>query len=944
MPRSRDLKRKSMPVFHFPRRPKGRFLGLKLKLPFLGSKDEDSPSEQNEQRQKSKRGSLWMMRRAATPSPDGAGIVTGPAPPRPLEANSFGEPGYPSSPFTSGVPPPYLRNARSLDFPLSPSPVFPYGCNRLGTPVRCAKAPDLGVVEEGTDIIGGRPSESKSGKRHSMSRRFFSSVFGRSSKERSQTPESSLANPDSMDADGQYAMSQGTFSASYVQSCGYEIPGPEGPRCPPDNVYIPSCPPDNVFIPSGDYDHFQSLDSPMTYLPSPVVDAFGRSSSMGSMPGRGSSDTGRVSSPWLQLWDPAEFVTAPRTISPFTNLVPGWQGYDPRTFDVGTGVRTDFCTGRSQASDWSSCDSAYIVADQQHPADEANRRSGFDGSRQDIFGHRSPSRMGHRSSDYRSPSRMEALLQTQMRTRNSMGVEMQHQGGAEGASAEHRRTRSWKSKNESMAKNVFGGERPSWSPSTCGTQTTMGCFQDISGTNTPNDPLDSQLSSTFDAFTDLMEHPITIEPSQADSIDLSFRPQLPELEDEHEDDLHSDEADDSSASQNILLAARPSSSLGDAYSKGLIRSSNLDEHEDTCTCHGCTRKKSRTRKRFGSQVESLSGWQPDLGSSRELGYDDFVAQGQAAITEATYHHFETAAGKTNERPSFSLSEPQITSLSNSQRPTDKPDITACPSQSRGGSSSLRNSIDLAYTSDGPCYHRSMCFETGFSTPVPSANEEGLSEASFRKTIESEQQDNTRVYTSASDFTVELDWQYDVASHCDGSFREDILHDDGIPDYPTEPAFSDRTESHPSDGMEGEDEGQTEDEEENVDMDVGTEVSERSSERELVEVKTRKTWMDELEERAELRRKECTYRIACQRAIMQRMKEQVQASKLAFERIKSGLCPQITVKLAQLRRRWGGKQRAKRREKLVRARELESEQLWDDVPLQMSGCGLLCGQS
>jgi len=97
-------------------------------------------------------------------------------------------------------------------------------------------------------------------------------------------------------------------------------------------------------------------------------------------------------------------------------------------------------------------------------------------------------------------------------------------------------------------------------------------------------------------------------------------------------------------------------------------------------------------------------------------------------------------------------------------------------------------------------------------------------------------------------------------------------------------------------------------------------------------KPRKTWLDELQEGAELRRKECTYRIACQRAIMQSMKETVQASKLAFERLRSGLCPQLTSRVPQLRQRWGGRRRAKRREEAVRAVKQDEERLWEDVPL------------
>lgn len=88
-------------------------------------------------------------------------------------------------------------------------------------------------------------------------------------------------------------------------------------------------------------------------------------------------------------------------------------------------------------------------------------------------------------------------------------------------------------------------------------------------------------------------------------------------------------------------------------------------------------------------------------------------------------------------------------------------------------------------------------------------------------------------------------------------------------------------------------------------------------------------MELLEELAKSRRQEHAIRIASQRAMNIRLREKVQESKVAFDRLKQGLCPKKTDKIVNLRRRWRGKRRVKRQE----AREMEVEhEYWDDVDL------------
>lgn len=89
-----------------------------------------------------------------------------------------------------------------------------------------------------------------------------------------------------------------------------------------------------------------------------------------------------------------------------------------------------------------------------------------------------------------------------------------------------------------------------------------------------------------------------------------------------------------------------------------------------------------------------------------------------------------------------------------------------------------------------------------------------------------------------------------------------------------------------------------------------------------------TVLDVLEERAYLKRKECSYRVACQRSFIRQMKTQVHKSAKAFARLKQGLGPQLTDKVVQLREKFGGGLRVKRQEKLAKMRQFQEEELWD----------------
>ncbi|CAD7705355.1 unnamed protein product, partial [Ostreobium quekettii] len=89
-------------------------------------------------------------------------------------------------------------------------------------------------------------------------------------------------------------------------------------------------------------------------------------------------------------------------------------------------------------------------------------------------------------------------------------------------------------------------------------------------------------------------------------------------------------------------------------------------------------------------------------------------------------------------------------------------------------------------------------------------------------------------------------------------------------------------------------------------------------------------MDLREEIAKSRRREFTCRIASQRAMNIRMREKVQASKAAFDRLKQGLSAEPSDKVNGLRRRWRGKRKVKRLEE--RGRVVHSDDDWDDIEL------------
>lgn len=289
------------------------------------------------------------------------------------------------------------------------------------------------------------------------------------------------------------------------------------------------------------------------------------------------------------------------------------------------------------------------------------------------------------------------------------------------------------------------------------------------------------------------------------------------------------------------------------------------------------------------------------------------------------------------RPSLSLSEPHCTAP-----------VSWCDENKIGQARALTPSdrslqvpshIELAAscTSDGPMYHRSLFFEAGFSSGEDSDDDldgaQRFTPSQFtlkwkRPQHRRRHSDGLRglsIFHHYDDDDDDDEYRSHSRYRLDRSHRLEYSMSDysrSFEDYPEEPGFSLRT---------------------GTDSDMilpdFEDIEEHTYSRHRRSLdggkKPRKSWLDELQEGAELRRKECTYRIACQRAIMQSMKETVQASKLAFERLKSGLCPRLTSRVPQLRRRWGGARRAKRREQAVRAAKYDEEVLWAEVPLAVA---------
>ncbi|CAD7702655.1 unnamed protein product, partial [Ostreobium quekettii] len=62
-------------------------------------------------------------------------------------------------------------------------------------------------------------------------------------------------------------------------------------------------------------------------------------------------------------------------------------------------------------------------------------------------------------------------------------------------------------------------------------------------------------------------------------------------------------------------------------------------------------------------------------------------------------------------------------------------------------------------------------------------------------------------------------------------------------------------------------------------------------------------------------------------------------KAAFDRLKMGLCPEASDRVAGLRRRWRGKRKVKRMEALERGAGSSDDDWddWDDVELPVKKC-------
>lgn len=858
-----------------PRRSRGRFFGLKFKLPLFGSKGDEkrtigvghSPkSETFWQRRQTTRDSsdneknkvrcLAAARRqilqesrahsGACDLPDTNELNDDGMHPRPpSRLQGLPPPVYPGAVDFGVIAPVCVRNAQSLDVPSG---------ERCKMEWHIGKAHELARVQDGSSRFQDKVTDTKSRWTQLASRGVFrvASRFRRKARGQrcvsqeshrppvgcSSTELPPLYHPNQQ-AETDRRKSIGLCTGN--SSGAYDTPGPEGPRCPPDNVYIPSGPPDSIYVCSGDTDRCLSLDSPMTYMPPPVADAYplSGSTSMGSYPGRCSSESIFVQPLPLALWE------LPEHENKLYHSEPGFMSVDsmcPPYSDTGATLQPNLPLYNQKSLDM--------------------QLGGPMPGRCQIQGNLVPRRMG-----------FEGLRPVQGACDVPAGLsqesQVEHSGGFRRTDLASGHSKAEKCKKNSIAKNIFA--------------------------NRSND-------IGIERLSDVMEHPIALEPS-VDS-DLSLRPQTPMSED---------------------------SSMGNRSDLG----SSCPDEEDVNTL--CSAPDGVLCKQVTCLVDSLETWNPAIACKDMCpSHSGQESENESEIPRAR------SLGPTA-RPSISLLGPHGNAPldwldQHLQLPVDG---HVTPSDR---SLQVANHVELAasYTSDGPLYHRSMSFDVGFTSAEESDDDLDGSQRftpsqftlKLKKSSQHRRWHSDCLQGISAVHSVDEDDDYRSHSHyrLDRSNRlEEILseYSRSFGDYPEEPGFSLRT---------GTDSDMILPEFDDInELTYGKQRASLDASK-----KAKKTWLDELQEGAELRRKECTYRIACQRAIMQSMKETMQASKLAFERLKSGLCPQLTAKVAQLRRRWGGKQRAKRREKLIRATKKDEDELLADIPLVTSGCGLLRG--
>ncbi|CAD7699308.1 unnamed protein product [Ostreobium quekettii] len=112
--------------------------------------------------------------------------------------------------------------------------------------------------------------------------------------------------------------------------------------------------------------------------------------------------------------------------------------------------------------------------------------------------------------------------------------------------------------------------------------------------------------------------------------------------------------------------------------------------------------------------------------------------------------------------------------------------------------------------------------------------------------------------------------------------------------------------------------------EECDESAGSQVSEG------IFVKERRTALDAMELKAELRRRELLWRVAREEEALAGIREGVRVRKREFRLLKTGMQAE-TPEVARLRRRWGSGRRARRRRRREQDRQREEDDL-ADVPL------------
>jgi len=844
---------------------RGRFFGLRLRLPRFGAKDEGKRAGPPAISATS--GGWRHCQTASDLSDDEGGRAQrlaeararligqhGPGPRSPMSADSvssqcpnrsaaFPVPLYPGTHGNSNRPQGYIRKTRSLDAPNSLR-----SGDQFGIVHRCPKAPNLVTVEESQDQASpGSRSKEKWTERASRQFSSVASRFRRKGERRHKAGEGkavkghvSVEHPEGYRAENQADLDRRkSIGAAMGRNCdAYDTPGPEGPRCPPDNLYIPSGPPDSVYIPAGDDSQSLSvsMDSCTAQLSmvanDPRVDT--------AAPVYASSyshESGYVLSAPLAIWDHDATIDQQSDV---TGATEGMEGADFSQTRINVvvcqpeGAVDGYCSGAVDPDLGEAMLSSEV----------------FQGRGLDV------SRSGQQLPPGQSPASSRAPAEWQHESGpHTTCVLSSDVGGASTPSRSRKPARL-----ETMARKIFG---------------------DSSGKETAVQLCPS--ADRTDSWTSFIESEGGPEPKPM----LRLQTALSEGSQEVSPHNVFTEAKLQLPALRVPSRCTPEMPLPP------------DDHV---------------------MVDSLDCW-------NKFQRDDGAKSVARSVTQSEYDD-----SRPPMRPSICLSDKQST------LPSTRPESEPTELERLAGNcsaASFRRQVNLnittSYCSDGPLYHRSMFYQSGFSSREESSDDgddgSRCTPSQFVLQLKPKyahrrwHSDCLHGISAVRDNYVGTCRSQSHYSLCRRDRLSDILSDytrsyDG---YPARPGYSFRS------GL--------------SDLVLPEFRSFRDwelyghADRLRQEKKPRKSWLDELQETADLRRKECTYRIACQRAILENMKENLQASKLAFDRIKSGLCPQLTSGVAELRRRWGGKRRVQRRQKLAIALKQEEDEIWDDFPLR-----------